>query len=210
MDASLTRWWWIRHAPIAPPNTGRVNGQSDVDVDVSDRGAFAALARQLPTAALWAVSSLSRTAKTAEALFDAGATRHPLSVQPGLAEQDFGDWTGRTWTEIGSDATTEAFWKNPAHGTPPNGESFASQVARTSAVMMELTAENPGRDIVAVAHAGTIRAALAVALDVDPSVAMAFKISPISLTRMDHIAGTKPGWRGGAWAIGGVNGGGHP
>lgn len=207
---AITRWWWIRHAPIAPPHVGRINGRKDVDVDVSDTARFKALALRLPATALWAVSSLSRTAKTAEALFDAGAARHPLSIQPDLAEQDFGDWTGRSWSDIDADDSTAAFWENPAHGCPPGGESFADQVARTGAVMAELSAENPGRDIVAVAHAGTIRAALAVALDVDPAVAMAFKVDPVSLTRLDHIEGPKPGWRGGNWAVICANDGGAP
>lgn len=205
-SASVTRWWWVRHAPIAPPNDGRINGQLDVDVVVDEKAAFAGLARALPQNALWLTSALSRTAKTARAVFDAGYGEKPLHGDAALNEQDFGDWTGRAWTDIDADGAAQDFWQDPGNTRTPGGESFADQVARTAEVMMRLSAENPDGDIVAVAHAGTIRAALAVALDVDPNVAMAFKVDTLSLTRLDHIAGHKAGWRGGAWAVQSVNG----
>lgn len=205
MSVAVTRWWWIRHAPVAGDDATRVNGRKDVDVDLSGAARLSALAACLPKAALWVATPLSRTVKTAKALFAAGAAEHPLAIRADLAEQDFGGWTGRTWAEIDEDPAARAFWDNPAHARTPGGESFADQVARTGAAMLALSAENPGADIVAVAHAGTIRAALAVALDVDPAAAMAFKVDPLSLTRMDHVAGRKTGWRGGAWAIGCVN-----
>lgn len=201
---AVTRWWWVRHAPIAPPNVGRINGNTDVDVQVDDTRRLAALAARLPEKALWVTSALSRTEKTARALGAAG----PFVRETALNEQDFGVWTGRTWTDIDADddVAARAFWENPAHTRAPSGESFADQVDRVAEVMLRLSAENPDADIVAVAHAGTIRAALAVALDADPAVALAFKIDTLGLTRMDHIAGHKVGWRGGAWAVAFVNG----
>ena len=54
-----------------------------------------------------------------------------------------------------------------------------------------------GRDIIAVAHGGTIRAALALALDLDPEAALAFTIENCSITRIDRIdgPGMGHGWR---------------
>ncbi len=49
--------------------------------------------------------------------------------------------------------------------------------------------EHAGRDIVAVTHGGTIRAALAIALDLDPERALAIGTENCSLTRVDHIVG---------------------
>ena len=62
-----------------------------------------------------------------------------------------------------------------------------------------------GRDIVAVAHGGSIRAALAMALGIDAAAAMALVVDTLSLTRIDHVAGGLLRGRGGAWRIGGVN-----
>ena len=53
----------------------------------------------------------------------------------------------------------------------------------------------------AVAHGGTIRAALAVALALDPESALAFNTDNLALTRIDHLALEE----GEAWRVVGVN-----
>jgi alpha-ribazole phosphatase len=75
-------------------------------------------------------------------------------------------------------------------------------MARVRAAVTEMTRHFEGRDVIAVAHAGTIRAALAVALDLSPHAALSFVIDPLSLTRLDAI--------GDGWRVGGVNMSGHP
>jgi alpha-ribazole phosphatase len=94
------------------------------------------------------------------------------------------------------------FWLAPAHAVPPGGESFVDVIARVSAAVTRLNRTHPGRDIVAVAHGGSIRAALAFALDLDPEAALAFSIDPLSLTRLDHVDG--PG-AGHGWRVSTVN-----
>ena len=66
----VTRWWWIRHAPVAAP-AGRLYGRSDVAADFSDTDSLAALAAALPDRAIWLASPLQRATKTAEALLAA-------------------------------------------------------------------------------------------------------------------------------------------
>jgi broad specificity phosphatase PhoE len=60
-------------------------------------------------------------------------------------------------------------------------------VVRVSDVVTRLNAEHAGRDIIAFAHGGSIRAALAVALDLDPGPALSFNIRNLSLTRIDYV-----------------------
>ena len=55
----LTRWWWVRHAPVTV-NNGRCYGQTDVPCDCSNDAAFAGLARRLPKDAVWVTSPLQR------------------------------------------------------------------------------------------------------------------------------------------------------
>jgi alpha-ribazole phosphatase len=50
----------------------------------------------------------------------------------------------------------------------------------------------PAGDVIVVAHAGTIRAALALALELSPDKALSFVIDPWSLTRLDRL---DKGWR---------------
>ena len=81
-----------------------------------------------------------------------------------------------------------AFWRAAADNRPPGGESFVDQIARVRAALAEL----PAGDVVLVVHSGTIRAALAIALDLAPEPALRFVIDTLSLTRIDRIADS---WR---------------
>ena len=84
---------------------------------------------------------------------------------------------------------------------PPDGESFLDVMARVGPAVARLTAAHRGRDIVAIAHGGSIRAALAIALGIEPERVMSFAIDNCSLTRLDHIsdggdaAGERTCWR---------------
>jgi alpha-ribazole phosphatase len=73
---------------------------------------------------------------------------------------------------------------------------------RVHSAITRLSKTHRGRDILAVTHGGTIRAALALALDLAPETALSFSIDNLSLTRIDHIPG--PGGRR-LWRVGTVN-----
>ncbi len=192
-SAPATRWWWLRHAPVPDPE-GRISGRLDLPCDTSDDDWFATLANRLPRYAVLVESGLVRCTQTIGALEAAGLPLAPPLVEPAFTEQDFGRWQGHTWNELAAaeDPDLPAFWQNPATATPPGGESFAALTERVSEAILRLSDEYGGRDIVAVAHAGTIRAALALALDISPETALCFAIDPLSLTRIDVLAG---GWR---------------
>jgi alpha-ribazole phosphatase len=105
-------------------------------------------------------------------------------------EQDFGEWTGHRHDDLARDpgAVYREFWNAPAIAKPPSGESFAEQIVR----VREGFAKLPAGDVILVVHSGTVRAALAIALDLAPQAALRFAIDPLSLTRIDRVAG---GWR---------------
>jgi alpha-ribazole phosphatase len=196
----VTRWWWLRHAPVTSDG-GRVYGQRDVACDVSDRAAFEILAQRLPKGAVWVASNLARTHMTAAAIRAAGLDAPEPIVEPALAEQNLGIFQGRMRAEVYADNPDwRGFWLTPAHATPPGGESFVDVIARVAPVLKRLNAAYGGRDIVAVAHGGTIRAALAIVLALEPEMALAFVIDNLALTRIDHIAhGAGAAWR--VWAV---------
>ncbi len=201
-----TRWWWVRHAPVAG-NGGRINGQNDVPCDTSDTRAFQALAAALPGDAVWVTSHLARAVDTARAITAAGVRARLSIVERDLAEQHFGRWQGLPWEDVeaADDPTYEAFWRSPALNAPPGGESFADLARRVAAVMRRLTAEHAGADIVAVTHGGTIRGALTLALDLEPGQALSIKVDTLSLTRIHHVSDAVAARRGGAWRVVGVN-----
>ncbi len=207
---NVTRFWWIRHAPVINPQ-GHVYGQCDVAADTSNAAAFAVLGRRVPTGAVWIATQLRRTQATAAAIHAAmelGDGAAPgVAIETELVEQSFGDWQGRTYAEIGAygrgaSVDGHRFWLAPAHSTPPGGESFVDVMARVARAIDRLAAAHVGRDIVVVAHGGTIRAALAQALGLAPEAALALTIDTLSLSRVDRVDG--PGF-GHDWRIGAIN-----
>ncbi len=80
---------------------------------------------------------------------------------------------------------------------PPEGESFADMVERVTPALTELgvkaMADGP---LAIVAHAGTVRAGLALAMGTMPE-ALTFEVAPLSVTRLRCF--------GAAWSIVCVN-----
>ena len=197
----VTRWWLIRHAPV--PNPDRlIYGRDDPPADTGDSAALSAVAARLPREAVWVTSHLRRTRQTAAALHLPGSDM--ALVEPDLAEQSFGAWEGLSHDAVAERHPDEArrFWSAPATEAPSGGESFAQVMARAAGAIRRLTAAHAGRDIVAVVHGGTIRAALALALDLRPEAALRLDIAPLSLSRIDHYAGDESE---ASWAVGAVN-----
>jgi alpha-ribazole phosphatase len=207
----LTRWWWVRHAPVTV-NEGRCYGQTDVPCDCSNEAAFAGLASRLPKDAVWVTSTLKRTHMTAAAIVRAGLPGPDPIPGPGviverdLAEQHFGEWQGLTYAELAlkNGNAWPRFWMAPAHEAPPGGESFAALLARAQPAILQLSAAHAGRDIIAVTHGGTIRAAVALALGLAPETALALTIDNLSLTRIEHFPDASAAY---AWRVTAVN---HP
>ncbi len=205
-DPAITRWWWVRHAPVIN-GEGRLYGQEDLDCDVSDLPRFQALARHLPEDAIWIITNLSRTQKTAQAIRGAGISGPEFIVETDFAEQCFGDWQGLTWAEMETrDGTVyEEFWRDPSGNAPPKGESFADLMARTAPAVEKHTTRHAGRDIVCVAHGGSIRAAIAQALGLHHERGLSISIDTLSLTRIDHVEGGVLNGMGKSWRVGGIN-----
>ncbi|AUN29800.1 histidine phosphatase family protein [Niveispirillum cyanobacteriorum] len=199
VDGAVTRWWWVRHAPLSLP-PGTIAGQMDADVDLSDTGMIEGARSWLPDNAIWLTTPLSRSVQSAAAL----TPDQPTLGVPDLTEQDFGSWHGRTHAEIWDSerATAEHFWQDPAGNAPPGGESFADLCARVSAAIMRETAAHQGRDIVMVGHAGPIRAAMALALGLSPAGVLSVAVDHWHLFRMDHLA---LGHGDGQWRLIGAN-----
>ncbi len=194
-----TRWWWIRHAPVRV-DEGRIYGQTDLPCDCSDTRVFSGLAALLPRQAVWLTSNLARTHQTARAILAAGDFEgaQELKQDRDLAEQHLGDWQGLDRRTFLMDRKQEpdSFWYADAEERAPNGESFLDLVTRVRAAIERANAAHQGGDIVAVAHGGAIRAAIAIALGLPPRGGFAFMIDNCSLTRLDHYQSQQgSGWR---------------
>lgn len=183
--AGAVRFWWVRHGPV-PSTGGRLTGQKDVEVDLSDTETLAALAAALPQDGVVLVTPLKRTLETARALFG----REPDGVEADLIEQDFGRWNDFRWSEIADEAASIGFWDNPVGIRPPGGESVLDHCARLTRFIEKAVQTWPGRDVVCVCHAGTVRAAVAHAMGIAtaPAPILTLLVDPLSLTRTDALA----------------------
>lgn len=201
--STVTRWWWVRHAPVKD-GADTVYGQTDLDADCSDDAAFRALARTLPDGALLVSSDLKRAVQTADAIRDQGLDLPEPVLEPAFREQNFGAWQGMTTAEFATlrDRTPSGYWRAPAFTRAPGGESFADLIARAVPAITRLCVDHAGHDIVAVAHGGTIRAALALALGLSAERALAFSVVQLGVTQLDYIADPA---EGDAWRISCVN-----
>src|ERR1700694_3306158 len=191
-----TRWWWVRHAPVREDN-GCIYGQKDLGCDTSDRVVFEAVGKILPRHAVWFASNLKRTHQTAEAIWAAGFPKPAAMPQvAALAEQHLGEWQGMNRAGFIARRPVRRHCFADIAEPAPGGESFMDLYNRARAAIERITVEQAGRDVIAVAHGGTIKAAVGLALGGQPDKGLAFDIDNCSVTRLDHIAaGGRNVWR---------------
>lgn len=128
------------------------------------------LAATLADAAVVAVytSPLTRAVATARAV----AATHGLEplVVPALREIDLGDVSGRQFEDYPRELQTSLL-TSPATVRFPGGETYEELRARVAAALGEVVERHRGATVVAVSHAGAIRAALATWLGVPADAA---------------------------------------
>jgi alpha-ribazole phosphatase len=193
-----TRWWWVRHAPVREDG-GNIYGQKDIGCDCSDTVVFDAVGRILPRNAVWFASNLKRTHQTADAIWAAGFPKPDgMTHDADFAEQHLGDWQGlnRAAFFASRPIAVGSYWFAPIDEPSPNGESFMDLYNRTRRGIARINAEHAGKDVIVVAHGGTIKAAIGVALNDQPERGLAFTVDNCSVTRLDYLASDgHSGWR---------------
>lgn len=194
----MTRFWMIRHALVAENARAVLYGTMDVELCphtlLAQVPSYQAIARALPHPAVWVVTPLSRTVRTAQAIIKAGYDAADFIVEPDLIEQNLGDWQGLPHADLPGRLAAPAhpFW--PLSGTerPPGGESMAEVITRVAAAMERLARAHRGQDVVIVSHGGSIRAAVAQALGIAADNALHLSVQNLSLTRLERL---DEGWR---------------
>jgi broad specificity phosphatase PhoE len=193
-----TRFWLIRHALVEENARFIMYGVMDVALCettlLEQAPMYRALAQRLPRPAHWVVTPLTRTRRTAEAIFAAGYPQRELQVEPDLIEQALGDWQGLSHAEWPSRLTRpkHPFWPLSGDEKPPGGESMVEVIARVGTALERLAQAHDGEDVVIVAHGGSIRAAVAHALRIGPDNALHLSIANLSLTALERVP---EGWR---------------
>jgi broad specificity phosphatase PhoE len=130
-------------------------------------------------------SPMQRCRAFAEALSDKHGIA--LSVEPDLREIGMGAWEGRSPLDIRREdpGAYAAFYRDPVNARPAGCEPldrFGRRVARVYERMLE---QFRGRHVLAVAHAGVIRAAVGHVLRADPCAWYRLCIDNGGMTRLE-------------------------
>jgi len=109
------------------------------------------------------------------------------TVEPSLAECDYGTWRGRDLAEIGATnpAGAAAWIADPAKA-PHGGESIAALLERVGGWLDRIEATG---HTVAVTHAAVIRAAIVHVLAAPASAFWRIDVEPLSMTDLRRHAG---------------------
>lgn len=102
-----------------------------------------------------------------------------------LREYDFGDWDGRTLSEVYSEQPerVDAFWRDPAHNTPPGGESIKALQQRVLSGRDGLLNDSDDH-LLLVTHGGVIRTLIADCLKLDPARWSHIRLDHAHFTRL--------------------------
>lgn len=190
--ARPTLFLLVRHGVTA--TTGHVLPGRAPGLHLSEAGAqqAAAVAERLATlkprpAAVYA-SPLERTRETAAPI--GRALGHRVTIDRGLLECDFGEWTGRKLAALRRRAEWRQVQTSPSTFRFPGGESFGELQLRAWTTLERLAADHRGRRVVIVSHADWIKAAATYALGVPLDLFQRTVVSPCSITAIVAGAGS--------------------
>jgi broad specificity phosphatase PhoE len=177
----MRRLLLVRHASTAATRSAAFPADEEID----ERGArdAAGLAKAVPTGCEVVSSPARRCLQTAEAA-DLQAT-----IEPRLAECDFGAWAGRSLEQIHSERADDAVrWITDPDAAPHGGESLRGFAGRVSGWLDEQR-EGDGY-LVAITHGGVIKAAVVQALGAPLESFWRVDASPLAITEL-HAHGDR-------------------
>ncbi|WP_028055754.1 histidine phosphatase family protein [Sphingobium bisphenolivorans] len=174
----------VRHA--AHDELGRVlSGRSDLPLNAAGTEQAFRLAKhlQLEPIDLVATSPCLRARQTAAAI--AREQGGELVIEDALNEIDFGDWTGRSFTMLGSDPLWHDWNERRSTARPPAGESMREAVHRTVDYIECRKEDENVRSIVCVSHGDIIRGTIAHYLGLDLNNIHRFDVAPASISKLE-------------------------
>ena len=180
----------IRHGRTSANTAGILAGRSSgVELDEVGHRQVADVGTRLAGVPLRAVvsSPLRRCRQTSQAVVAARADGCPLSIEQGLVECGYGEWTGKALRDLAKDKLWATVQTQPSAVRFPGGESMTEMSARAVNAVRSwdtrLAAEH-GPDAVwaAVSHGDVIKAVLADALGMHLDAFQRILVDPASIS----------------------------
>ncbi len=173
----------VRHGTTPTTGTtlpGRAPGLHLAETGLAQARAVADRLGELERIDAVYASPLERTRETAKPI--AGAIGVKVTIERGLLECDFGEWTGEPLKKLSRLPDWTRVQRNPSGFRFPGGESFTEMQTRICASLAKLAERHKGGVVVAVSHADPIKAAVAHALGTHLDLFQRIVISPCSIT----------------------------
>lgn len=182
-----TTIFFVRHGRT--PTTGKILPGRTPGLHLSDEGRAQAenVAQRIaavPNVAAVYASPMERTKETAAPI--GRILGHRVTIERGLLECDFGEWTGAELKVLNKLPEWKQVQHNPSGFRFPGGESFLEMQARLSAAVTKLVMTHPGQTIVAVSHADPIKVVTAGAMGTHLDHFQRFDIAPCSVTAISY------------------------
>ncbi len=175
--------WLIRHGETEWSRSGAHTGRTDIPLNEAGRAQAQATGRYLRGRRfdLALTSPLSRALETCR-LAGYGEV---AQVDSDLREWDYGDYEGRTTSDIRRDRPGWSLWRDGV----PNGETV-EQVAARARRVIERVAHIEG-DVALFAHGHLLRILAAVWLDLGPVAGRLFALGTASVSTLGYERETR-------------------
>jgi len=146
----------IRHGKTVWNRSGRLQGQTDIELSDEGRAEAAKAAaalRDVPFEAAYS-SDLARCVETAEIILRGRDV--PLVKSEALREEDYGEWAGQTYAEIARRWPEQCAERerDRVHSRPEGGESLGELRERVLAQMDEIRSAYRRGNVLVVTHGG--------------------------------------------------------
>jgi probable phosphomutase (TIGR03848 family) len=187
----------LRHGRTTANTAGILAGRSaGVHLDELGEQQAARAGERLGPVPLAAVvsSPLERCVETARAVAGRQPARPRVQREKGLAEVDYGVWTGKQLKALAKEQLWRGVQGHPAGVTFPEGESMAGMAARSVAAVRRwdarVEAEHGDEAVwLAVSHGDVIKAVLADALGMHLDVFQRIMVDPASISVVRYTPG---------------------
>ncbi len=180
----------VRHGRTTANATGVLAGRAPgVSLDDTGREQATLAADRLASVPVAGVvsSPLERCLQTAQLIIDRQTGTPYAPVDPDLTECDYGQWQGRTLSDLATEELWSVVQSQPSAVVFPGGESMAAMQARSVAAIRRHDAffeaeHGPGAVWVAVSHGDIIKSILADALGMHLDLFQRLNVGPASLS----------------------------
>jgi probable phosphomutase (TIGR03848 family) len=182
----------LRHGRSTANTAGVLAGRSaGVNLDETGLAQAAGLVGRLAGVDIGRIvsSPLERCRQTVAPL--AAAAGVDVEIDDDLVEVDYGDWTGRSLKDLGSEKLWRTVQQRPSAATFPGGESLATVSVRAVAAvrrLLEAELERPAAALLLCSHGDVIKSILADALGIHLDGFQRINVAPASLSVVRYSA----------------------